>query len=86
MIRPPRSIPWRALTPKVAVAGLQLAACALGAAPAAATPARSPHDVDLAGIDRLVAPGDDFFRYANGAWLEATEIPPATCRSCCRAA
>jgi hypothetical protein len=23
-----------------------------------------------------VAPGDDFFRYANGAWLAATEIPP----------
>src|SRR5439155_3448407 len=76
MIRPPRSIPWRALTPTVAVAGLQLATGALGAASPAATPAQSPHGVDLAGIDRLVAPGDDFFRYANGAWLKATEIPP----------
>ena len=32
--------------------------------------------IDLAGIDRSVAPGDDFFKYANGAWIEATEIPP----------
>jgi predicted metalloendopeptidase len=31
--------------------------------------------LDLAGIDRSVAPGDDFFRYANGRWLQATEIP-----------
>ena len=76
MIRPPRSIPWRALTPTVAVAGLQLATGALGTASPAATPAQSPHGVDLAGIDRSVAPGDDFFRYANGAWLKATEIPP----------
>jgi predicted metalloendopeptidase len=32
--------------------------------------------VTLIGIDRSVAPGDDFFRYANGTWLKATEIPP----------
>ena len=31
--------------------------------------------LDLAGIDRAVKPGDDFFAYANGAWLRATEIP-----------
>ena len=30
---------------------------------------------DLAGIDRSVKPGDDFFQYANGAWIKATEIP-----------
>ncbi len=67
MIRPPRSIAWRALTLTVAAAG---------AASPAAMPAPSPHGVDLAGIDRSVAPGDDFFRYANGAWLKVTEIPP----------
>jgi predicted metalloendopeptidase len=67
MICPPRSIAWRALTLTVAVAG---------AASPAAMPAASPHGVDLAGIDRSVAPGDDFFRYANGAWLKVTEIPP----------
>ncbi|HEX4389022.1 MAG TPA: M13 family metallopeptidase [Steroidobacteraceae bacterium] len=32
--------------------------------------------LDVAAIDRSVVPGDDFFRYANGAWLKATEIPP----------
>jgi predicted metalloendopeptidase len=31
--------------------------------------------IDLAGLDRDVKPGDDFFAYANGAWLAATEIP-----------
>src|SRR5262249_13903274 len=27
------------------------------------------------GIDRSVKPGDDFFRFANGHWLQTTEIP-----------
>jgi putative endopeptidase len=28
------------------------------------------------GMDRSVAPGDDFVRYAVGAWIDTTEIPP----------
>ena len=32
--------------------------------------------LDVAAIERSVIPGDDFFRFANGAWLKATEIPP----------
>ena len=75
MIRPPRSIPWRAPTLTVAVAGL-LATSPLSATSPAATAASSPHGLDLAGIDRSVTPGEDFFHYANGAWLKATEIPP----------
>src|SRR5579863_415846 len=47
---------------------------AAAASPDAASPA--PHGLDVAGIDRTVAPGDDFFAYANGAWLKANEIPP----------
>ncbi len=31
--------------------------------------------IDLGGIDRSVAPGDDFFAYANGNWIKNTEIP-----------
>jgi putative endopeptidase len=64
--------------PAFAVSGavtLLVAAAALPAAPTAtATTTRS--GLDLAAIDRAVVPGDDFFRYANGAWLKATEIPP----------
>jgi predicted metalloendopeptidase len=32
--------------------------------------------IDLAGIDRSVLPGDDFFAYANGSWYDSTPIPP----------
>ncbi len=32
--------------------------------------------VDLAGMDRSVKPGDDFFRYVNGKWAATTKIPP----------
>ncbi len=32
--------------------------------------------VDLAGMDRSVKPGDDFFDYANGTWYKTAVIPP----------
>jgi len=32
--------------------------------------------IDDKAMDRSVAPGDDFFSYANGAWVKRTEIPP----------
>ena len=38
--------------------------------------AASGPGLDLAGIDRSVAPGDDFFAHANGGWIKSTEIPP----------
>ena len=57
-------------------------AAALGAAfasavllTAASKDSPSAHGIDLAGIDHSVAPGDDFFAYANGAWIKKTEIP-----------
>lgn len=31
--------------------------------------------LDLAGMDLSYAPGDDFYRYANGGWLEHQTIP-----------
>ena len=37
--------------------------------------ADASHGVDVAGMDRAVLPGDDFFRYSNGTWLKNTEIP-----------
>ncbi|HLO67987.1 MAG TPA: M13 family metallopeptidase [Holophaga sp.] len=52
---------------------LPLAALLLAAPAPALAPA--PGGIDLAGMARQVAPGDDFFRHANGAWLDATAIP-----------
>jgi putative endopeptidase len=48
-------------------------------APAAATPAPSPafgsYGFDASGMDRSVAPGDDFYAHANGEWARRTPIP-----------
>jgi len=30
---------------------------------------------DTAGMDKSVAPGDEFYDYANGGWMKTTEIP-----------
>jgi len=40
-----------------------------------ASPKYGAWGFDLSGMDRSVDPGDDFFRFANGKWLERTEIP-----------
>src|SRR5215510_13336631 len=37
---------------------------------------QSPPPLDPKNIDPSVKPGDDFFKYANGAWIKRTEIPP----------
>lgn len=38
------------------------------------TPATTQTAIE-AGVDPSIHPGDDFFAYANGGWLETTEIP-----------
>ena len=43
---------------------------------AAAEPVILPWGFDVDGMDRSVKPGDDFDRYSNGAWKQATPIPP----------
>ena len=35
----------------------------------------APWGFDLSGLDRAGRPGDDFFRYGNGAWADSTAIP-----------
>jgi putative endopeptidase len=40
------------------------------------TPAPEMHGVAVAKLDPSVKPGDDFYQYANGAWIKRTEIPP----------
>jgi putative endopeptidase len=62
-----------AATPTLLVSGRCLAGLAVvGLCLAAAL----SQGLDFAAIDRAVAPGDDFFRYANGKWLAKAEIPP----------
>ena len=52
------------------------AAAPASAAPApAAKPAIGSFGFDTAGMDRTVAPGDDFYAYANGTWARTTVIP-----------
>jgi len=51
-----------------------LLSLALGCAGAREASSAAPSD-PLAGVDATVAPGDDFFAYANGAWLKSAEIP-----------
>jgi predicted metalloendopeptidase len=51
------------------------AAVALLAPAAIAQPEAAP-GLDLAAMDRSVAPGDDFYAFASGTWLKTTEIPP----------
>ncbi len=58
---------------------LALAAiCALIAFPLLAADAPKPetHGIVVANMDASVAPGDDFNQYANGGWIQRTEIPP----------
>ena len=38
-------------------------------------PAALTSGIDKVGMDTSVRPQDDFYRYANGGWLESTEIP-----------
>lgn len=60
------------LLPSVCLAAL-LAATAVTAAPS--SPRFGTFGFDSAGMDRSVDPGDDFYRYANGAWERNTVIP-----------
>jgi len=75
-----------------ASAAVLLSACATPAAPpppvaeaasppAPAAPPKPQPQVgtfgfNVAGMDTSVAPGDDWFRYGVGKWVDTTEIPP----------
>ncbi len=56
-----------------------LAACSKEPAPTAPRPPPKPafgsFGVDLAQMDTSVKPGDDFYRYVNGKWLDSFQIP-----------
>jgi len=72
------SIPVR-LTPRgwVVAVALTLGLVLLSTVdPVAAASAPQLSGLDLAGMDRGVLPGNDFFAYTNGKWLKTTPIPP----------
>jgi putative endopeptidase len=46
-----------------------------GGGAASSKPKYGAFGLDVAGEDKNTKPGDDFFRFANGAWLDRTEIP-----------
>lgn len=46
-----------------------------GAAVSLESPRYGAWGFDLAGMDKTAKPGDDFYKYANGKWDEATQIP-----------
>jgi predicted metalloendopeptidase len=55
---------------------LTLAACSSGGGnDSAAQPAGNQVGIVAASMDRSVAPGDDFFSFANGTWVKNTPIP-----------
>jgi endothelin-converting enzyme/putative endopeptidase len=43
-------------------------------APAVA-PKTDSHGISASNVNQAIKPGDDFYRYANGVWLERTQIP-----------
>jgi predicted metalloendopeptidase len=53
-----------------------LATLVIAVAACKAPPKPLTSGIDLAGMDKSVNPGDDFFAYTNGNWLKATAIPP----------
>ena len=61
----------------ITLAVLSLALAAQGAV--AAAPARSK-PIDPANMDTSVKPGTDFYRYANGKWLDKNPIPASESR------
>ncbi len=48
---------------------------AAGSAAPTTVPRFGTWGIDIAGMDRTVKPGDDFFTYVNGAWAARTSIP-----------
>ncbi len=60
---------------RAAAATLALAGALLTSAWTALPAATAVTGIDLAGMDRSVKPGDDFFTYANGSWIQSIQIP-----------
>jgi putative endopeptidase len=72
---------WFRLSALVVVASAVTASCQRSTpeperqSPTATAAPAAVHGIDVSAIDRSVDPGDDFYAFANGAWLARTEIP-----------
>jgi putative endopeptidase len=42
----------------------------------AQAPSSDGHGIDTFGMDTSLKPGNNFYGYANGGWMKATDIPP----------
>jgi len=62
-------------TATLALPGAPAVVAASAQAGATAKPQYGTFGFDTAGMDRSIAPGDDFFGYANGTWAKTTQIP-----------
>jgi len=60
----------------LALASLVLALPFLSSFAQNSAPKTDVHGIQVENLDRAVAPGDDFYMYANGSWIKRTEIPP----------
>jgi putative endopeptidase len=63
-----------ALLAATALGGIAVAQQTVAAAPAG-TPTFGTFGMDTAGMDKNVAPGDNFYLYSNGNWAKNTAIP-----------
>src|SRR5690606_13520437 len=59
----------------LAAASISLYACNGTGSDQASTAKNDIKFIDKNNMDTTVRPGDDFFKYANGQWLNKTEIP-----------
>jgi putative endopeptidase len=64
----------RRVTYAALVASLLPLACSLRAQ-SSAPPAPETHGIAITNMDPAVKPGDNFYLYANGAWVNRTQIP-----------
>jgi putative endopeptidase len=74
---------------RIALAGVIALAMSCSSSAPRPAPAAAPQlaqaqigkwGLDLSARDPSVKPGDDFYRYANGHWLDANHIPPDRAR------
>ena len=59
----------------VSLAAMGVGAWTMAARAAAGKAVIGTWGVDLAAMDKSVAPGDDFFRHVGGTWMKKTAIP-----------